>query len=385
MLRVKSLACVGRHLDCDGFEEYAKSNEGDDRYEMFDFSSNRIAVQGTRFLVNMASKFQSSLQIVKLHKNQLGNDGAAALGPLLESPKLREMHLSHNQIEDEGARALLRSVRAGLSSRTETIFMRLEHNRISSPASVVLEELTRADFCCRYDEKCTRHRCSRGRLCHLPLIWKQENATSVMKDKSELEGLSPSRGTKGGGKPPPSRRSPSRGYRGSGHRRSRSRRQRSPYRRRRSPSRRRRSPSRRRRSPSQHRHSPARVQGRAARRSPSYGRRRPVGRRSPSRRQRPSNSRRRSRSLRGSPPRPGAQRPRSGSGPIMSRSRSSSKAKAGPSPTSKPDRPPSPARSVSGSGKQIYGRWRAQGQDGARPPPISVALTPSPARSLSDD
>lgn len=371
MLRVKSLACVGRALDCDALEEYVKTNAGDKKYEMLDFSSNRIAVQGALFLVNVALECQPLLQIVKLHKNELGNAGATALGPLLEKPNMREVHLSHNRIEDEGARALLRALRAGLSSRTETLFMRLEHNRIQSPAKVVLEELTRADFCCRYDEKCTRHRCFRGRLCHLPLIWKQENAATVMRDKSELEGRSPSpgRGTKGSGKPPPRRRSSSRGR---GHRDAG---------RRRSPSRRPRSPRRSRRPPSRPRRSPSNVRGGGSRRSPSYGRRRPARRRSPS-------SRRRSRSLPGSRPgRPGGARARSHSRPIMSRSRSRSRAKAPRSPTPQRNRPQraSPARSISSDIGKPCGRWRADGQAGAKPPLISAGQTPSPARSLSDD
>lgn len=67
----------------------------------------------------------------------------------------------------------------------------MEHNRIQAPAALVLSVFDRRDVCCRYDAKCTRFRCVRSCLVHLPLIWRQNGVGSTHKDQEELEGRSP--------------------------------------------------------------------------------------------------------------------------------------------------------------------------------------------------
>lgn len=189
MRGIRSLATVGKNLGNSELQDRLE-DEKDRGWGMVDFSSNRIDVTGVRYFVRFALECKA-LQIVKLHKNALGDEGAAALAPLVEQPVLRELHLSHNGIGAKGCAALLDAAGKGLSDRKELLFIRLEQNRIASPADVVLRELRKSEFCCRYDSKCTRAGCSRGRLLHLPLIWKQETGVS-QRDKEELDGRSPS-------------------------------------------------------------------------------------------------------------------------------------------------------------------------------------------------
>lgn len=159
---------------------------------MVDLSSNCIEATGARAIVDFAFKCFPSLTIVKLHKNSLGDRGTEALAPLVRRCELRELHLSHNGIGTEGCRALLQALREGLSERSETIFIRLENNRIQGAVSLAIDVLGRKDFCCRYDDQCTRHKCAHDRLVHLPMLWKQEGVDEK-KERALLEESSPSR------------------------------------------------------------------------------------------------------------------------------------------------------------------------------------------------
>lgn len=189
-----SLAVAGRQLDDEGLRDVLEKNRSERQISLLDFSNNRIGARGVRYLVDFALDCKY-LTTVKLYKNMIGDDGAEELRPLMEKPTLRELHLSHNGIGNKGAEALLNGVRYSLGDRKELVLIRLEHNRIKGIADMVLDVLSTRSFCCRYDDKCTRRVCVRGRLIHLPLIWKQEHTSDLTQDKERdrLDGLSPSR------------------------------------------------------------------------------------------------------------------------------------------------------------------------------------------------
>eukprot|EP00929_Paragymnodinium_shiwhaense_P112533 TRINITY_DN80790_c0_g1_i1.p1 TRINITY_DN80790_c0_g1~~TRINITY_DN80790_c0_g1_i1.p1 ORF type:complete len:268 (-),score=30.18 TRINITY_DN80790_c0_g1_i1:313-1116(-) len=191
MRGIQSFSAVGRQLTDDDLNDKLEDAHAkrETHYGLLDFSSNRLQGLGAEHVTRFALEC-TGLLIVKLHKNALGDAGASALAPLVEGSVLRELHLSHNGIGPDGCEDLLRGASRGLPERRDLLMIRLEHNRITSPADVVLRALQQRDFCCRYDAKCTRAACARGRLLHLPLIWKQEGGT-CKRSKEELEGRSP--------------------------------------------------------------------------------------------------------------------------------------------------------------------------------------------------
>ena len=145
-------------------------------YSLIDFSFCSMASQGLHCVLSVASSLASgSLQIVKVHHNCLGNEGARLLAPLLKEPTIREVHASHNNIEANGAKAMMAALRHGLPDRKELIMVRLEHNRICDPLNLVEEFLEPSVYCQQAKKSCTRQHCVDGKRIHLPFIWEQND------------------------------------------------------------------------------------------------------------------------------------------------------------------------------------------------------------------
>ena len=157
MPSTKQLFGAGRHLDDDGVRDFLAQRK-ERCYTVIDFSNNEIGARGCQFIAEFALECEG-LEVLKLFKNQLGDEGAFALAPVLEVlsclwlanlrlprsecfPRkvhaLKEIHLSHNDIGAAGATSLLTAVQRTLADRTGSpLFLRLEHNAISAPSKVV--------------------------------------------------------------------------------------------------------------------------------------------------------------------------------------------------------------------------------------------------------
>jgi len=113
---------------------------------------------------------EMSIKIVrfKLHKNELV-DPAHSLVILHDDGReeftfpqnaLRELHLSHNKIEDAGAARLFRSIRAGNESQREgnplrSLWLRLEWNGIMDPCNL-LDQMKKEGIAIKLNNRCSR-------------------------------------------------------------------------------------------------------------------------------------------------------------------------------------------------------------------------------------
>ena len=180
-----TIAVTGGNLnDKEVEDEILKVTNLGRRVTMLDLHQNRLThtfaakltmwLGPTGFSLNLC---RESLCVIKLHKNNLGNDGATALACICEVPTIKELHLSHNAIGNIGAEAILKSCLKGLFvPRTELLTVRLEANHIRDPLNLLNQILGDGWYCvpdCQQGH-CTRVKCSiEGNLLHFPWIWRQ--------------------------------------------------------------------------------------------------------------------------------------------------------------------------------------------------------------------
>lgn len=161
------------------------------------------------------------LRVLKLHKNKVGDDTCVQLASLVwhQVKAVEEIHLSHNEVQQKGATALL----AALAMHPEKAYpretpcedvpcwVRLEHNQVSH-VEYILEllgqEPAKLRFCMaprrEKGASCTSFRCQESRNVahvHLYCIDKQESepetrkhAEAVVKSVLHLQGAGPSAG-----------------------------------------------------------------------------------------------------------------------------------------------------------------------------------------------
>lgn len=79
-----------------------------------DFSSNGLSNQAIWMLLEALSQYEVQVAILKLSKNTISQGGALAIGEFIRTNKraqaIYEIHLSHNEIDDDNAVELLRSL-----------------------------------------------------------------------------------------------------------------------------------------------------------------------------------------------------------------------------------------------------------------------------------
>ena len=113
---------------------------------------------------------RESLCVIKLHKNNLGNDGATALACICEVPTIKELHLSHNAIGNIGAEAIFKSCLKGLLvPRKELLTVRLDANHILDPLNLLMQSIGEGRYCI-FSERLPS---VEGKLLHFPWIWRQ--------------------------------------------------------------------------------------------------------------------------------------------------------------------------------------------------------------------
>jgi len=139
-----------------------------------DFSRNRLTAAGLECLLTSCAF--TSLRVVKLYKNALGDDAAVSLTALCHSsPGLMEMHLSHNSFTSVGAKAI---VDAALSAEKlqglPPLWLRLERNRVEEAPALLESWQSQRRSICSVTESCRRPSCCLGMRVHLPHFTAQE-------------------------------------------------------------------------------------------------------------------------------------------------------------------------------------------------------------------
>jgi len=162
-----------------------------------DFSSNGLSNQAVWMLLETLTKNEVHAASLKLYKNKISQGGVLAICEFIRTNKraqaVYEMHLSHNEIDDDSAHELLRTLRKqrsrypprrtaegragssdGRSSTLVPVWVRLNHNRILDPAGTLRAlEAEGITYCtARNSHGCGPGKCSKADcpLAHLYLF-----------------------------------------------------------------------------------------------------------------------------------------------------------------------------------------------------------------------
>jgi len=124
---------------------------------------------GLEALLSLCSRC-CDLRILKLFKNRIGDPGALLLADFFRHCKsIREVHLSHNRISDEGIEALVVATQESRPAGAEPLWLRVENNAVVNSKSLLRDLEKRLGVCPRR-ESCTQFRCCIGSKVHLPFL-----------------------------------------------------------------------------------------------------------------------------------------------------------------------------------------------------------------------
>ena len=165
-----------------------------------DFSRNGLNNQAVWALLETLAHHEVHVSVLKLHKNCISQGGVLALCEFLRSNRkagpVHELHLSHNEIDDESVLELMRTLRdqdrryppLRLVDGQETVapvWVRLHQNRIRDYRGTLdamdSEGITHCSA--RSSKGCGLTKCSRPGdtpLCHLKFFAEQNNHTRVI-------------------------------------------------------------------------------------------------------------------------------------------------------------------------------------------------------------
>eukprot|EP00403_Amphidinium_massartii_P008925 CAMPEP_0178422940 /NCGR_PEP_ID=MMETSP0689_2-20121128/27434_1 /TAXON_ID=160604 /ORGANISM="Amphidinium massartii, Strain CS-259" /LENGTH=866 /DNA_ID=CAMNT_0020044523 /DNA_START=54 /DNA_END=2654 /DNA_ORIENTATION=- len=146
-----------------------------------DFSHNNMSNQMVWTLLQALSEHEVQTALLKLYANRISQGGVLSICEFIRTMAgtegLHELHLSHNEIEDESALELLRTLhqarpryppkRLAENSRdwvVSPVWLRLNHNRIRNPTEVLEEaEADGISICNASDrQECGTSKCSRA-------------------------------------------------------------------------------------------------------------------------------------------------------------------------------------------------------------------------------
>eukprot|EP00930_Biecheleria_cincta_P034588 TRINITY_DN23889_c0_g2_i1.p1 TRINITY_DN23889_c0_g2~~TRINITY_DN23889_c0_g2_i1.p1 ORF type:complete len:438 (+),score=49.17 TRINITY_DN23889_c0_g2_i1:41-1354(+) len=116
-------------------------------------SENRLGFDGLQAIIELLSDLKIGVRVFQLHRNELDNRAADVLEQFIKvcPHSIEELHLSHNQLELEGALTLLRAfMSAGAKGsprypvrdncgRWRPVWLRLEFNRFSTMKHELLQ------------------------------------------------------------------------------------------------------------------------------------------------------------------------------------------------------------------------------------------------------
>eukprot|EP00931_Biecheleriopsis_adriatica_P080762 TRINITY_DN5410_c0_g1_i2.p1 TRINITY_DN5410_c0_g1~~TRINITY_DN5410_c0_g1_i2.p1 ORF type:complete len:1155 (-),score=195.62 TRINITY_DN5410_c0_g1_i2:19-3483(-) len=133
-----------------------------------DFSRNSLTSAGVECLLQACSL--QSLRVVKFYRNSLSDAASASMALLcLQCPSLAELHLSHNSFTERGARAIVDAASTGEKHQgIPPLWLRLEHNRVESPAELLAAWALQGLPVCGVAARCRRVHCCWNRRVHLP-------------------------------------------------------------------------------------------------------------------------------------------------------------------------------------------------------------------------
>lgn len=138
-------------------------------YEEVNLSQNALSAEGLRKVIQLCSRCEN-LRILKLYKNDIGDEGAKALAAYIrKSETLEEIHLSHNRFTARGVEMLVAACEKARAKANAPMWLRLEQNEVASPDEVVHELRRHYSVCDRKDQnRCTNRYCKRDCKVHLP-------------------------------------------------------------------------------------------------------------------------------------------------------------------------------------------------------------------------
>lgn len=156
------------------------------------FSNNMLSNQAVWMLLECLAQYEVQAASLKMYKNRISQGGVLAICEFIRTNRragvVHEMHLSHNEIDDESAHELLRTLSEmkprypprrpveGAEGGTALVpvWVRLNHNRIRDPAAVLRAFESEGITSCaaRNAHGCGPGRCSRVEcpLAHLYLF-----------------------------------------------------------------------------------------------------------------------------------------------------------------------------------------------------------------------
>jgi len=134
-------------------------------------SENRLTSNSMPAFVSFCKRFRN-LQVVKLHKNEIGQAAIHPLKELIRSAgKLRELHLSHNCLSERSVYNLVSEAVLSRRSKTIPLWLRVEQNKVTDPKHLLqtLRDIFGYHVCPRY-RACTLTSCCQWASVHLPFL-----------------------------------------------------------------------------------------------------------------------------------------------------------------------------------------------------------------------
>eukprot|EP00930_Biecheleria_cincta_P057166 TRINITY_DN43139_c0_g1_i1.p1 TRINITY_DN43139_c0_g1~~TRINITY_DN43139_c0_g1_i1.p1 ORF type:complete len:625 (-),score=101.72 TRINITY_DN43139_c0_g1_i1:283-2157(-) len=186
------LCCKGSNLTDDSILDISVPSNGELSFESVDFSMNALTAKGLQRVVDICRRC-NKLRILKLYKNQLGDDAALVLSTVFKHcPSLQEIHASHNGFTAEGAETIIRAAERHRPESSMPLWLRLEQNHIANPGEVFLHllEHCKLSICARKDrDACTNRNCAFFKKVHLPHFELQAAVEGSSKDSRTARSL----------------------------------------------------------------------------------------------------------------------------------------------------------------------------------------------------
>lgn len=171
-------------------------------YGEVDFSSNGLSNQAVWILLETLAQHEVHASVLKLYKNRISQGGVLAVCEFLRANRragpVHELHLSHNEIDDESVLELMRTFRDQRSRYppqrlvdgmdcVAPVWVRLHQNRIRDPAAALRamdsEGIT---FCAaRSSNGCGPTRCARPGDCPLVHLYLFADQTPRRRDREQ--------------------------------------------------------------------------------------------------------------------------------------------------------------------------------------------------------
>jgi len=149
-------------------------------YREVDFSQNYLSAESLSKVLALC-KLCTGLRVLKLYKNGIRDSGARELAAFLkQSSTLEEVHLSHNHFSAQGVSELVEAAEQSHVTGSKPIWLRLEHNDVEDPQTVLQTLQQCFSVCGRNDQvRCSVRVCGDGCKVHLPFFRFQRHTTDL--------------------------------------------------------------------------------------------------------------------------------------------------------------------------------------------------------------